>query len=52
MTENLKFALECVKATLASYNPETAPREELAECHARCLKGVTDALNPATPPTE
>lgn len=52
MTENLKFALECVKATLASYSAETATREELAECFARCNKGINDALNPIAPPTE
>jgi hypothetical protein len=52
MIENLKFALESVKATLASYNTETATREELAECFARCNKGIEDALNPIAPPTE
>ena len=50
--ENLQFALECVKATLASYNTKTATRAELAECFARCNKGIDDALNPIAPPTE
>jgi hypothetical protein len=52
MQDNLKYALECVKATLAAYNPETATREELAECFARCNKGIEDAMNPIAPPTE
>lgn len=42
----LENALECVKATLESYNFDKATREEMEECKARCLTGIRNALYP------
>lgn len=39
--KELEFRIDCVRATLKSYDPETSTREQLQECCRRCLHAVT-----------
>ncbi len=45
-TCSAEFTLDCIKATLASYNPELATLEELAQCWIRCSRAVLNYYKP------